>query len=261
MVDAKPKAGNSRVVKFLKYYFGIGFGLFIVGAVIAALLAPKEEKQEPEVVEPPKAVEPEVVEVVELPKKPGLGITREEIQEPFEESGFSLSESTLYDGQTSVSGLHREGRAQLEIIGPPEEVTKVTLLVANSKDRQDLVLLSAAMLAGLVVIIAPDWEEGLDWVKESLAKAAESKQITRYGNMQVSVTFLEGLGIHALTFTGVKPEVVEPEVVEKPPKPSLGITRQKIQSVFSKLLGYAFEEAEGSSVTAYHKDGGAIERV
>ena len=73
-----------NVNRFLKYSVGIGLGIFVV-AVISGCFAPENE-QEPEVAEP---------EAVEEPPKPGLGITRETIQAPFEELGFAFEASPV----------------------------------------------------------------------------------------------------------------------------------------------------------------------
>jgi hypothetical protein len=94
------------------------------------------------------------------------------VQEVYEQAGFTFKSAPEVQGQPRVIGSSSRSHS-IELIGPPEELTKATVLVGFSGD-QSADLESAAYITGLMKLVAPSWADGPTWVAEQLKAGVSS---------------------------------------------------------------------------------------
>lgn len=135
-------------------------------------------------------------------KSGGLGISRDAVAKVFTqpEIGFALEESTPVDGKPRIMGLSPDQLAILELIGEPEALDHVNLMVTVPADRPDLAMLNLVYLLGVVKTVLPDWQEGPDWVTEAVEQLPTKSEVkTVYGHATVELTSIKELGLICLS--------------------------------------------------------------
>lgn len=102
-----------------------------------------------------------------------LGVRREPIQSSFERTPFSLAfDYRPYgDGRSRTRGRNPDGTAQLDLVGPPEALTAVSLAARMGDDNRLVQLKNANAFANLAKLALPDWPESAGWVTQSIAAA------------------------------------------------------------------------------------------
>ena len=135
-------------------------------------------------------------------ESPGIGVNRQDIQSVYEGSDidFTFESSLLADGTPRVIGQSPHGHAALELIGPEQDITKATMMVAMPSDDPGIITLNSAYMLGLLSQVTPNWDEGPDWLADNFAVAAEKGEAqTTWGHVEVSLTALTELGMVLLT--------------------------------------------------------------
>ncbi|NKB44124.1 MAG: hypothetical protein GKS03_07555 [Alphaproteobacteria bacterium] len=115
-----------------------------------------------------------------LRQSASLGIGRADLTAVFERSPFELRFDfvPLADGRSRVIGRSKDGRTTLELIGPPEGITSVNLMVALP-DSNPLVRLRNLNAVSLLVEIAlVDWAEASDWVGTNIDAAFQGSNVS-----------------------------------------------------------------------------------
>lgn len=156
------------------------------------------------------------------PNVNGIGLSRQAIQSVYEkpEIGFTFKSGAPVDGQPQVIGTSPNGSAILQIIGPPEDVQEVSILVVIPKDRQDVVIEDAVLLVGLAKVAAPDWDEGPQWVANHIKDAIREGDVTTsHGKLKMTLQTVKELGMIGLTVEGKPPTTtpVTPTATPVPP--------------------------------------------
>ena len=131
----------------------------------------------------------------------GLGISRHAIQSVYEGDGldFVFKSSLLADGQARVMGESTDGIATVELIGPEHDITQATLLFVASTDP-NIAALNAVYMLGLMGLVMPNWESGIDWVNDNLEVAIDKgKARTKEGGAEVEITAYEAIGLISLS--------------------------------------------------------------
>ena len=113
---------------------------------------------------------------------------------------FNFESSLLADGTPRVIGESPDGFAFLELIGPEQDITKATMMVAMPSDDPGIITLNSAYMLGLLSQVTPNWDEGPGWLADNFAVAAEKGEAqTTWGHVEVSLTALTELGMVLLT--------------------------------------------------------------
>jgi hypothetical protein len=102
----------------------------------------------------------------------GIGVSRARVQQVYEQAGFTFKSSSDVGGQPRVMGSNPQSQS-IELIGPPEEITKATVLVGFTGDK-NADLQSAVYITGLMTIVAPDWKDGPTWAADQLKAGVSS---------------------------------------------------------------------------------------
>lgn len=152
----------------------------------------------------------------------GIGVSRAEIQSVFESSeiGFVFEVASDVNGQPRVMGSSENGLATLELIGPSEELVSASIMIGLPNDDQEALLLNNLYAAGLLNLVAPDWEGGVDWYTNNIVNVATTDQTeisTTYEGLEVSLQGLQELGIILLA---IKPSLAEASTTAEQTTPS-----------------------------------------
>jgi hypothetical protein len=104
----------------------------------------------------------------------GLGVTRAQVQTFFERPfmGFTVTSTATVNGVQIVSMMAPAGAiAEVKLVGPKRELTRASLAVGLSRQDNSITAKSAIYLNGFVLIVAGDWGEGEEWVRDNLHRA------------------------------------------------------------------------------------------
>jgi hypothetical protein len=131
------------------------------------------------------------------PPRAGLGVSRPTLQTALSrpEFGFTFKEAPKHRGVPRVTGTVSGKLVALDLVGPPEELAQVTLIVGvPSNDplappRLPKVLTENGRYLRTVLEQAmPDWKEGGAWLKKQLQRPGERQAAgVRKGNRDVVV--------------------------------------------------------------------------
>lgn len=190
-------------------------------AVLPTVIAgPSESPQPADPPEPSDATataappsEPSPTEIVPAPE--GLGITRAEIQSNFEQIEFVFQPGEPVEGQENVVG--RSENTLVQLVGPASDLTEAAVIViVDSTDESQRTRAAVHMIA-LMGIVQPDWKNSTDWIIENLPKAVEGEKVTQVrGNVQITLSADQSLGMVILQFRGVAEALPEPTVPAQP---------------------------------------------
>lgn len=139
----------------------------------------------------------------EPPPTVGLGVSRAAVQRVYERPavGFRFNEAEPVRDQPRVMGTAPNGLAFVELIGPPDDLTKATIIVTVPKDNPTAIQENSIYMLGLVTTVMPDWSDGPTWVSQNITKAINSSEAvtTVQGKRQVSLQAFKELGIILLS--------------------------------------------------------------
>ena len=130
----------------------------------------------------PACVSPEEA----APRRSGLGVKRAALQAALSrpDLGFTFREAPKHQGVPRVTGTVSGKLVALDLVGPPEELTQVTLMVGvPSTDplappRLPKVLAENGLYLRAVLEKAmPDWKEGGAWLKKQLQRPGERQAV------------------------------------------------------------------------------------
>lgn len=133
---------------------------------------------------------------------PGLGLTRASLQRFFESPklGFKFKNTTLRDGRPGVEGKSQNGIAQLELLGPSNNLTVAAITIGTSSDTPESVVEKAAYMVGFVKQAMPEWPGAMEWVSNNLERAAISGAIkTIRDAKEISITVDQELSTFAIS--------------------------------------------------------------
>lgn len=171
----------SRNIRVIVYLVILGLAIYAYYRPRPDLRPPQPapETPAPEAAAPssaPTAAAPQLApfpEDVPIADTGPLGVRREAIQSSFERTPFSLTfEYKPYgDGRSRTRGRTADGTAQLDLVGPPEALTAVSLAARMGDDNRLAQLKNANALANLAKLALPDWPGSAGWVTSSIAAA------------------------------------------------------------------------------------------
>ncbi len=139
------------------------------------------------------------------PKTPsGIGVSRKAIQSIYEDPdiGFNFEFAPLADGTPRVMGTSDSGSglASVELIGPPQNLTKATFIIFLPNDAPDVVARNSDYLFLFVKLAVPTWDQGTDWVTNNLEIASARGEVrTQHGPLKIRFRILKGLAMATLT--------------------------------------------------------------
>jgi hypothetical protein len=142
----------------------------------------------------------------------GLGVTRDHVQRFFEQPlfGFTVESLESVDGQTVVAlKAPTEAVGDLRLFGPKRELTRALITVGLSRTNNSVTAKSAIYLNGFVMIVARDWPDGSEWVRDNLRRALSSGHVaTTLANppRAVSLKVLSDVGSVILSIEATVPK-------------------------------------------------------
>ena len=99
-----------------------------------------------------------------------IGVAEATIQSLFEQPdiGFTFENSSPVNGEPRLIGTSAHGLATIELIGPPENLTRATIKVSIPDDDTHALTLNAEYVLRFIQNVAPQWAGGGDWVIQNL---------------------------------------------------------------------------------------------
>ena len=113
----------------------------------------------------------------------GLGISRGEIQARFahpELGWVSMESAPLADGTPRQLAKFDFGSATLEMIGPEENLTSVTVFVDDSMSGDADFFFNALYLSMVLNLVVPEWNRSSEWLAVNIGIADEGGVPVRY---------------------------------------------------------------------------------
>jgi len=119
----------------------------------------------------------------------GLGISRKEIMDVYKQKGFTFEESSPVGGSPRVIGRATNGVVYLEIIGPPENVEKITMMFGVPSDAPSVVRENLAYVSALLDEFAAPGSG--DWFINEIPKIKNGglDSSKTFGNREAQIMF------------------------------------------------------------------------
>ena len=125
---------------------------------------------------------------------PGIGVSRADIQSVFESEKFGFRFEDVHDrgGQPTVWGYPWDWtNCDLFLIGPPEELVEVVITIGLDDDHpSDEASSNRKRMGTLLKLVAPDWENGDDWLTDNMliAKMGMGERVeTFHGDLRIQL--------------------------------------------------------------------------
>jgi hypothetical protein len=129
------------------------------------------------------------------PPRAGLGVSRAALQAAFSrpEFGFTFGESPDRGRVPRVTGAISGKLIALELVGPPEDLTQVTLMVGMPSTDPfapprlpEVFTENARYLRAVLQRSMQDWQEGTAWLTKQLQRPGERQEVgVRKGHREV----------------------------------------------------------------------------
>jgi hypothetical protein len=129
------------------------------------------------------------------PPRTGLGVSRAALQAVLTrpEFGFTFRASPERGGAPNVTGTVPGRLVALDLVGPPEDLTQVTLMVGvPSTDplapprAPEVLTENVQYLRAVLRQAMPDWQEGIAWLTKQLQHPGERQEVgVRKGHREV----------------------------------------------------------------------------
>ena len=136
---------------------------------------------------------------------PGIGVSRADIQSVFESEkfGFRFEAVRDRDGQPTVWGYRLDWTScDLILVGPPEELVEVFIIIGLHKDDPAKGILNCIRMGTLLKLVAPDWENGDDWLTDNMPIARTGGRVeTFHGDLRIQLECVQ-LGMVTLSIEG-----------------------------------------------------------
>lgn len=143
----------------------------------------------------------------EVQDAPDLGVSRAAIQALFEgpKFGFVFTESSPAGDLPRVIGRAPNRLANLELIGTPDALHEVSILLGMPKDHPDLVAQNAVYMLSLVRAIMPDWPQATEWVNENIERAMTDRQASIvWKNKKITLLGIPDVGALAVSIESIR---------------------------------------------------------
>lgn len=127
----------------------------------------------------------------------GMGLSRSDFTTLFSqpELGFTFEESSEVDGQPRIMGTSEFETVFMELIGPTDDLTQVSVMVGVSDDENEFAR-NLVYMVGFLSVAIPDWPEGSDWLIENIdVVVSEGEATTTVNNKTVTFEFFSELGL------------------------------------------------------------------
>lgn len=132
-----------------------------------------------------------------------LGVSQAALKTPFEELGFTFTDAAPVDGQPRIMG--QSEIASIELIGPPENLTKANILFTASQDNQ-INTANTYFMYKLLTTVNPTWNDATTWLGAAISQAVQTGQAnTTYQNTSVELTAVKEMGLFVLSVSGLPP--------------------------------------------------------
>lgn len=133
---------------------------------------------------------------------PGLGVSRSDIQAPFERVGLEFYQNEILDENDRLVdrwvGDSRDTFVMLGLYGPADELTKIDIEVGIPIDLEQTTYLTI-----LLELVLPTWDDGGDWIIANLASAQRGeKPATQHGRMTIELSYLSLTDWLTVSITG-----------------------------------------------------------
>ena len=113
----------------------------------------------------------------------GLGVSRIDIQDPFERAGLEFHSNSFLTEQNVVVPVwtgYSEDVLNMELIGKASELTEVTMTVALPLTTD------SAVMIGKLFELAAGWNDGLAWITDNASRLANGqKVVTTRGALRI----------------------------------------------------------------------------
>lgn len=119
--------------------------------------------------------------------QPGIGVTREKIENRVRKAGLEFEDAWLSDGQHRTMAAPDDISLIIELIGPSENLTQATIAFDIPSERDAAFFNIAAYLAFLEETF-PEWPEAGDWAASTIRElGGDGERSTTRGNKVLTV--------------------------------------------------------------------------
>ena len=134
----------------------------------------------------------------------GIGVRRTAVTDIFGKPsiGFSFRRGEDMNGQCLVTGRSLDGLTLIELIGPPEDLTTVTIISNIPYDDGEAATRSILYAFGVLNAVVPEWSDGNEWFLaslETLANNGQDSMSTTIGNKTIELTLIRERGQYSLS--------------------------------------------------------------
>ena len=122
-----------------------------------------------------------------------LGVAVETVQSLFEQPniGFTFASASPIQENPRLIGTSPHGMAVIELIGPPENLTRAIIRIHIPDDNTQALALNAEYVLRFIQTIDPQWQEGGNWMIQNLdafATGQRSEVKTTQADKEISMT-------------------------------------------------------------------------
>ena len=195
MSTPAPESEKSSPSKAKKLLTGLGFGLagivlfyFVVATAIDFFLVNEEEPIRTQTVHS---------SIRDVSDGMGLGVSQSHIWSVFGQPAMfpvSIQNAPLADGTPRYLGTFEDGHALLEMAGPTENLTSVTLLLDDTDEGYPF--RNALYMNMLLDLTMPQWSGSSIWIATHMEEAdSEGMTSTQIQGIRVTITVTESAGL------------------------------------------------------------------
>lgn len=152
-------------------------------------------------VEPTATAEP--TETPTATPEPSIGFSRDEVEAVFSEKYGFRFETSFLDSEQSA-GMPLSSMALMDLVGPNDNLTSITLAISNTDDF-DVMVDNAAYQYELLALVAPDWPELDNWLFDNGPTARNGEVVTgEWNGLRFTLEFTQSIGREVLTVEPVE---------------------------------------------------------
>jgi hypothetical protein len=149
----------------------------------------------------------------------GLGVSRAAIQAVFSHQAFAFRFDAPHErpGVPRITGTVPGKLIVLNLVGPPEDLSEVTLVVGvPSTDPlarpAEVLAENAKYLRAVLQQVMPDWKDGVKWLNTQLQRSGERLDVRlRRGHREIAL-----LAVNHLTMVLLSIRVCQPPTTQGP---------------------------------------------
>ena len=135
-----------------------------------------------------------------------LGFKRDDIQAVYEAVWqFKFQPGTEVKGRPRLIGKAANDLALIELVGTGEEIPRASIAVSFPRNAPQAAAQNSIFMAQLLILAAPDWQEGSDWLSNGITEAFQQEKVeTTHDDLSFRLEVHRELGMVVFTVQSVE---------------------------------------------------------